>query len=164
MGLHTSRLSLKKLSNTDQEDAIKILTNNIVKQTYMLPDFQNSAEAVALFQRLRDYSAAEEHYIRGVYLHGKLIGFFNDVEICGDTIELGWALHPDYHNCGYATEALKFVIADLSRLGFQTVNAGAFAENAASIRVMEKAGMHRLSREEEIEYRGKTHRCIYYST
>lgn len=163
MELHTDRLSLRTLEDTDQGAAINILTNDIVKQTYMLPDFKNPAEAAALFQRLKDYSVGQEHYIRGIYLQNTLIGFFNDVQIRDNSIELGWALHPDNHNRGYATEALKCVIADLFRLGFETVTAGAFSENIASIRVMEKAGMCRLPQEEEIAYRGKNHHCIYYS-
>ena len=38
-----------------------------------------------------------------------------------------------------------------------------FEENAASFRVMEKAGLSRTRREEDIAYRGKTHHCVYYS-
>ena len=47
--------------------------------------------------------------------------------------------------------------------GFETVLAGAFVENAASMRVMEKSGMTRQDYTDEIEYRGVTHTCIYYA-
>jgi RimJ/RimL family protein N-acetyltransferase len=46
--------------------------------------------------------------------------------------------------------------------GFETVKAAAFEENTASFRVMEKAGMVKTTQAEEIQYRGKNHRCIYY--
>ncbi len=45
---------------------------------------------------------------------------------------------------------------------FTVVKTGAFTENIASIRVMEKCGMRRFDETEEIEYRGKNHTCVYY--
>jgi RimJ/RimL family protein N-acetyltransferase len=81
----------------------------------------------------------------------------NDTEICGKTIEVGYALHPDYHGRGLATEALGAVIPYLFAEGFDQVLAGAFETNTASTRVMEKSGMSRTKMTSEIEYRGKTH-------
>jgi len=40
--------------------------------------------------------------------------------------------------------------------------AGAFAENCASIRVMQKAGMQLMDKTELIEYRGQNRNCVYY--
>lgn len=48
-------------------------------------------------------------------------------------------------------------------MGYREIICGAFEENAASIRVMVKAGMHKLSRTDEVEYRDKRHQCVYYS-
>ena len=50
----------------------------------------------------------------------------------------------------------------LFSFGFLQVTAGAFENNAASIRVMEKSGMVRLDRTDTVTYRGKEHRCVYY--
>ena len=77
-------------------------------------------------------------------------------------IELGWVIDSALHGRGYATAAVKKAIEELFENGFREIRAGAFAENAASIRVMEKSGMKRLPLEEKIEYRGKIHRCVYY--
>jgi RimJ/RimL family protein N-acetyltransferase len=63
---------------------------------------------------------------------------------------------------GYMTEALKLAINELFDLGYQEVIAGAFSENAASIRVMEKSGMSKITKSDEIEYRGMIHTCVYY--
>ena len=57
---------------------------------------------------------------------------------------------------------LTEVIKELFAMGFTVVKAGAFEENPASMRVMEKSGMHRIQQEDTIEYRGKVHRCINY--
>jgi len=164
MYIQTARLMLKPISDSDQTAMISILTDDIVKKTYLLPDFRTKEQAVMLFSKLREYSRSDMHYVRGIYLNETLIGILNDVEIREGSIELGYVIHPDYHNHGYATEALTAAIRDLFEHGFTTVIAGAFEDNLASIRVMEKAGMSRLNRNEEIEYRGDMHQCVYYST
>ena len=60
------------------------------------------------------------------------------------------------------TRALKLAITELFSLGYREVITGAFDENGASIRVMEKAGMVKLDKIDEIDYRGKLHKCVYY--
>jgi RimJ/RimL family protein N-acetyltransferase len=56
--------------------------------------------------------------------------------------EIGWCIDPAYAGQGLATEGagalLRICFEDL---GVRRVVAGAFAENAASVRVMEKIGM-----------------------
>ena len=47
-------------------------------------------------------------------------------------------------------------------MGFEHVKAGFFEENMASCRVMEKCGMTKLDVEDDIEYRGVMHHCLYY--
>ena len=54
------------------------------------------------------------------------------------------------------------MIKELLKMGFRKVKAGYFEENEASRRVMEKCGMKQLSYTDEIEYRGITHKCLYY--
>ena len=129
----------------------------------MLPDFGKKEDATPLFRRLMALSQDETHFVRGIWAEGQLVGFLNDVEIENGTIELGYVIHPAHHGKGYATEALRLAIRALFHRGFREVTAGAFAENPASLRVMEKAGMVRLSKTDKIEYRGKVHQCIYYS-
>ena len=92
-----------------------------------------------------------------------MIGFLNDVEICEDKIELGYVINPQYHNCGYATEALKASIDYLFQRSFSEIIAGAFENNASSIKVMLKCGMKQMKKQDNIEYQGIIHHCIYYS-
>ena len=72
-------------------------------------------------------------------------------------------IHPDYQGRGYMTIALKLAIGELLKTGYQAVVCGAFAHNAASMRVMEKCGMTKLAYTDCVEYRGQTHHCIYYA-
>lgn len=161
MQLSTPRLTLMPFSEKDMDRVIAILCNEEVGKTYMVPAFDSREQAERMFARLRELSLAKDHFVYGIYLENRLIGFLNDVEMTADTVELGYVIHPDEQNRGYATEALGAAIAELFRMGFSRVRAGYFAENPASGRVMEKCGMKRIPETGEIEYRGAVHRCVY---
>ena len=156
-------IRLASLRAADLETMLDILTNDCVKQTYMLPDFPSREDAVPLFQKLVGLSGDSRRFVRGIYSDETLVGFLNDVEIENGAIELGYVIHPRFQGNGYATEALGIAIGELFHLGFQAVITGAFRQNAASIRVMEKNGMTRIEKTEPIDYRGKTHICVYYT-
>ena len=159
----TKRLEIKPISAEDREAVLDLVTDKIVGKTYMLPEYQNRAEAEPLFQRLMKLSGDECRYVAGVYLDGAFIGMMNDVEVKDKQIEMGYAYLPAYYNRGYATEAFKGAIEYLLAHGFETVLAGAFSENLASLRVMEKCGMVKQEYTDDWEYRGVTHTCIYYA-
>lgn len=153
------------MNESHTDDIIEIITDETVKKTYMLPDFQSREDAQKLALRLCALSATEAHYVVGVCLGDKLIGFINDTEISADRkgLELGWAFNPNFYNKGYATEAVSAMIEFLFAEGFSEVTAGAFEETPASMRVMEKSGMLRVDKTEDIDYRGKIHKCLFYS-
>ena len=161
MNFKTNRLEIKPISPDDKEAVLDLLTSETVGKTYMLPDYRSRREAEPLFQRLVALSADESRYVAGVYLDGQFIGMMNDTEIKGKQVEMGYAYLPDYYNRGYATEAFRGAISYLLNHGFESVVAGAFAENPASLRVMIKSGMKKIHRIDEIPYRGKTHTCLY---
>ena len=154
-------MELKTITEAEKEAMLELLTNDQIKLTYMLPDFESREAAVPLFRRLCALSEDGEHFVRGIFSEGKLLGFLNDVEMENGTMELGYVIHPDHWGRGYATAALREAIRQLFALGYDRVIAGAVAENPASLRVMEKAGMRKLKKTDTIEYRGKVHRCVY---
>lgn len=147
----------------DKEQILDTLTDKSVAKTYMLPDFASRNEATALFDRLAALSQDDGRYVRCIDAGGKAIGFLNDVEINSGKIELGYVIHPSFQGQGYMAEALTIAIKELLAEKFSTVLCGAFEENTASVRVMERCGMQRLAETESIEYRGKTHTCVYYA-
>lgn len=154
-------ITLGPIRAKDRETILDMLTDSRISETYMLPDFDARADAVPLFQRLAELSRREDRFVRGMYEEGILVGFLNDVEISGDTLELGYAVHPDHWGRGYATAALKLAIGALFSMGFREIIAGAFEENAASTRVMERAGMQKIQKTDEIQYRSRVHKCVY---
>lgn len=155
-------LTLRPLRPDDQQQFLEMLTSPLVNKTYMLPDYEKCEDAIPLFQRLQNLSYESCRFVRCISLNDTAIGFLNDVEIKDGTIELGYVIHPNFHNRGFMTAALTLAIRELFANGYDNVICGAFEENKASIRVMEKAGMARIEHTDTVEYRGKTHNCIYY--
>lgn len=57
---------------------------------------------------------------------------------------LGYIFDPAYAGHGYATEAVSAMVAyAFDRLGVRRITAGCFADNLASVRILEKVGMRR---------------------
>jgi len=156
-------MELLPITEAEQSAMLELLTDDRIKKTFMLPDFDHKEDALPLFRRFCRLSREESRFVRGIFADNTLVGFLNDVEIRDGTIELGYVIHPDHWNRGFATAALQKAITQLFVLGYREIITGAFAENTASLRVMEKAGMVRMEKTDTIEYRGTTHSCIYYS-
>ena len=157
-----SVVTLRPFVEKDAEAIIDLLMDEQVKKTYMIPDFATRQAARPLFDRLRQLSQLEVRFVRSICLDGQSIGMINDVDISGAEVELGYALLPAYWGRGCATAALKMAMEALFTQGFERIKAAAFEENTPSLRVMEKAGMVKSGQTEEIQYRGKTCRCICY--
>ena len=67
------------------------------------------------------------------------IGLTFGTDIRSHSAELGYWIGRDYRNCGIATEAVrKMCRTAFSDLGLHRICAFVFAENAASVRVLEK--------------------------
>lgn len=161
--IKTERLEIKPYRDADQMVMIELLTNQEVKKSYMIPDFQTVEESINMFKKLQALSHNDKHFERGIYLNNQLIGFVNDVEIKDDVIELGYVINPEFHNKGYATEMLRAVISDLFCKGFTQIITGAFDNNLASIQVMQKCGTSKIAREDDIKYHEVLHHCYYYT-
>ena len=58
--------------------------------------------------------------------------------------DLGYIFDPAHGGHGYATEAVAAMVAHaFDRLGVRRITAGCFADNLASVRILEKVGMRR---------------------
>lgn len=158
----TARLFLSSIEDSDTEDMLALLTDPAIKKTYMIPDFADPDQALRMVGRFRELSHDPDRWVFGIRLDGRLIGFLNDVDKTDTAVEMGYVITPAHWGKGYATEAFSAVMTCLFEAGFETVRAGAFAENTASMRVMEKCGMARIEETEIISYRGADHLCIYY--
>ena len=161
--IKTARLTLGEIRECDFDALMALFKNEAVAATYMVPDLPTREDETELFDLLRNRSLQDDRFVFGIFLDGSLIGLINDCMVNYECIEMGYAIHPDYQNKGYATEAFGAVIRSILSKSYTEVIAGAFEGNAASIRVMEKCGMKPSKMTSEVDYRGKTHKCDYYS-
>ena len=161
--IQTERLTLKPFSELDMDGLLDILTTPEVTDTFMVPETGSRRDLEELVQTLISFSRMEDekHLEYGIYLNEQIIGFVNDCGIEDDEIEIGYVVHPRCQGQGYATEAVHAVITELHEMGFRKIVAGYFAENTASLRVMEKCGMRQTDKTGEEEYRGRKHICRY---
>lgn len=66
------------------------------------------------------------------------------------TVEIGYSVLPAFQGRGYATEASRALIGwGFAQPGVRRIVANCLADNAASIRVLEKAGMRRTGRDRD---------------
>ncbi len=163
MYVKTDRLTLRPMSADSLEALTDLLTDEIVKRGYMVPDFPSREAAGLLARKLVDLSHGEDSLMLGIYRGDTFLGLLNETESQGDRIELGYALLPRYHNQGYGTEALRAAIGLCFDRGYREVTAGAFEENRPSIRVMTKAGMTKQDRRDTVSYAGREYTCVYYA-
>lgn len=161
--IKTSRLVIQPYDILDKNAMIELLKNPIIKQNYIIPDFTSIREGEEYFLKLLRYSHSLQHYERGIYLNQKLIGFVNDVSIEDKTIEIGYVIHPDYHQQGYATEMLEAVIFDLFNNGYEEIICCAFESNKASLRVMEKCHLKPMNKIISLTHQNKIHKVLSYS-
>ncbi len=161
--LNSPRLHLRPFQPSDAEDMVSLLTDERIKRTYMIPDFATPEEALALFDRLMRLSYQANSAVYAICLKegGAPVGFVNNTEydLENRRCEVGYVIAPAHQNRGYATEAVRALIAELFRQGFPAVQAFYFEGNIASRRVMEKCGMVSTGEVARIPYRGKIHRA-----
>lgn len=168
--LETSRLQLRKLTLDDAEDYHRHLFGSEAVSRYMLwSPHRDVSESVASIRKvLRRYEEGR-CYRWGITLKAteELIGiidllrFDEEADSCSFAYMLGQA----YWGRGYGTEALKAVFDfAFTKMEIRSITADHMAENPASGRVMEKAGMTRTRfLPEKYQKNGKTYDAIEYT-
>lgn len=159
----TANLVLDSLKDKDQEAITGILTNDKIKETYVIPDL-NAIDAENLFKKLKLNSKSKGHYVRGIFKDGKIIGLINENgRLVDKRVDLSIAITPSEQGKGYAGEALKAAIDELFSLGYEEVSSYAFQTNLANIHVLENCNMTKLPREEKMHYRDKDYTVVFYT-
>ena len=159
----TANLVLDSLKDKDQEAITQILTNDKIKETYVIPDL-SPTDQENLFKKLKLNSKSKGHYVRGIFKDGQLIGLINENgRLVDKRVDLSIAIEPSFQGKGYATEALKAAIDELFQLGYEEVSSYSFQTNLANIHVLEKCNMVKLPREEKLHYRDRDYTVVFYT-
>ena len=146
----TERLTLRAATADDLRAVYEIRSRPDVAR--WMPDLPTSYDAWVLAHGQRGgvermvVVLLDDELIGHLYLHVE--DAWSQVEVReqahGAQAEIGWAFDPARQGQGYATEAVRELLRlCFDVLGVRRVVALAFADNAPSLRVMERVGMRR---------------------
>lgn len=146
MIIETQRLLLRELTLSDAEDMLRLHSRPEVQQytgEELITDLDEMRDAIA--KRIEGYKK---------YGYGRWATFLKEgmqftgwsglayLPECNET-DLGYRFLPEFWGQGIATEASRAILSyGFEHLRLKRIVAIAMKENKASIRVMEKAGMH----------------------
>ena len=160
--LKSGNITLDKITLDDAYDYYLIASNPNITTSFMLDEVENITEAKSEIEEVINNYNDNEFYYFAIRLDGKLIGVMKSYE--SDYLELGYAINETYWNKGYATIALKLVtdyFLSIDRI--KKIILGAFSDNYASIRVMEKCGYSFMGlKKDEFYYKGKSRDIAYF--
>ncbi len=152
--LNTDRLSLREFRTSDVDGLFRLyrLPETSRYESWNSLDNEREASEIVQFWIQQQSQDPRKGYTLAIELNESetfigLIGLdrgFGVETSDRRTGFVGFRLFPVYWNRGYATEALGAVLTwGFESLGLHRVHSGCVAENLASSRVLEKAGMRR---------------------
>jgi len=143
--IKTSRLLLRPITPEDVDELHRLWTNREVRRYIWDGVAISREEAAAIIGRSIDYFETNHYGLWAITISVEdcIIGF------CGfwcfrdpPELELIYGLLPEYWGKGMATEAVRAIIRfGFDQLSLQWIVGSTDAVNAASCRVMERAGM-----------------------
>ncbi len=145
--LETERLVLRRMHVGDEEDMYAYARQSEVTR-YLLwsphPDIYYTRDYL---RYLSTRYAAGNFYDWAIVLKEteRMIGTcgFTSFDCAHDAAEIGYVLNPNYRGQGIAPEAVRAVLAfGFGKLALHRIEARFMEGNDASLRVMEKVGMH----------------------
>ena len=144
--LSTPRLALVALSLEDAPAVFSYASDPEISRLVAWPRHENIVTSRRFLARSLVGYAQGGHYEWGLMRRTDqaFLGTcgFGELDVARGVGELGYVLAKPYWGQGYATEAAAAVIQfGFSKLGLQVIEANAFPENIASLRVMSKLGM-----------------------
>ena len=143
----TERLTVGRLAPEDA-DALWALKSNQELNRWTTRLYASRQEFRADWDALATTHLMAHCYGRlAAYLMVKLQDAWSQADVTeqarGQQVELGWVVAPWAQGRGVATELVREGLAIAFDMGVHRVEAGCFAENTGSWKVMEKVGMRR---------------------
>lgn len=150
--IKTTRLILRQLQLSDAKAFSELAGDyDISKMTGSIPHPFPLYSAEFKIMYLRRQKQRSLAYPYAITLDGNaLIGVMDLFRSAPDAaLELGYWIGKPHWGQGYSTEAAKAIIAEArDTLGVEALLAGAFTDNPASLRVLEKLGFKATGEEE----------------
>lgn len=145
--LKTPRLILRKIELKDAQDLYELLCDEqILKYLGGIPKYTGVDMAISyITEKLSKKYLDKSFYDWGIEEKstGKMVGRICVYKQDEDRkmADLVWYILPNVRGMGLMTEAAKFVVNFLQKIGFERIEAFANVDNISSQRVMEKIGM-----------------------
>lgn len=146
--LESERLIFRKILPSDADDMYSYSHREEVTRFLLWEVHPDPLYTEKYIRYLQERYAVGDFYDFAVVLKstGRMIGTvgFTSFDLPNHSAEVGYVISPDHQGKGYATEAVKALIA----FGFEVcelarISAVCMKGNLASLRVMEKCGMKR---------------------
>ncbi|MFF5173370.1 GNAT family N-acetyltransferase [Micromonospora sp. NPDC000089] len=147
--LRTERLELRPVRDEDVDRILEY--RNLPEVTRWL--LRTDVEPASFRAAWRGAAEDPDDHSAAVVLDGTVIGTVSLDVVDGmgqpgmpsrTDARIGYIFDPAYRGHGYATEAVTAMVAyAFGRLGVRRITAGCFADNVASVRILEKVGMRR---------------------
>lgn len=147
--IRTERLLMRSLQEADVEQVFYFRSSPHFFPYSLRPPMTSMEEAHAWMKKVHDSFLANEGILWALALPdnpGFMIGNIGIWKIIPENHRgvLGYALDPAFRKQGYMHEAMKEVLHyGFNQIGLNTLMAEASPENAASVSVLEKAGLRR---------------------
>jgi len=140
--IDTPRLALRAPIRGDVPDLVRLADNrNIHEVLARLPHPYTRADAIAFIDI---FAQRPDERPYAITLKDQLIGVVGFSFVSGQLPELGYWLGEPFWGKGYMSEAVKGLLEAAFATGlYPRIRARALAGNAASLRVLEKAGFQR---------------------
>jgi [ribosomal protein S5]-alanine N-acetyltransferase len=142
--LTTTRLTLKPLALSDAAAIFALRSNDAVNQFIGRKKAENLQDAHDFILKIQQNVQDNTSFYWGIHAQNatELIGTIClwNLERDKGIAEIGYELMPHYQGKGLMQEALKVVIDYAFSIGFTTITAYCHAENASSIRLLERNG------------------------
>lgn len=132
---------LSDLKLADRSSLIELYTHPTVRQ-YLGGPLQQAVAEKRATEDIQNLAALPIWSIRSLS-HDSFIGIISlDDHHDGEDIEVSYVLLPEYWGKGYATQALKLVLAyAFKSLNLEKIIAETQTQNTASIKLLERVGM-----------------------
>ncbi len=165
--LHTERLSLRPMHPIDAEDMYDYSRRREVTEYLLWMPHDSVSYTKDYLRYIQNRYALGDFYDWAIIDREsrRMIGTcgFTKIDAPNNCAEIGYVLNPDFQGRGFATEAARRVLEfGFNELCMHRIEARFMQGNDASLRVMEKLGMHFEGYHKDAVYVKGAYRTVGY--
>ena len=161
--IKTERLSIRRVCADDWK-AIQSIWKDAAGSPYAQFDRPNRLDDCSVSLRIKKWASfadSDEHIFWAICLYDSVIGY-TAFHKRGDSYEIGYCFHSDYHGNGYARESISSLIDRMRAKGISRIVAGTALKNTPSVNLLLALGFEQCGTEEVSFYRDKEGNAIVF--